>query len=922
MDFASQITRAPDPFEPDRGAETAELFPDAPRSARELLSGVGGCSPYLRGLAEKEAAWLNAALNERVALTFDAILDAVQEVPDNTLKVELREAKRRVALLTALADLGGVWTLEQVTGALTRFADLATDRALRGSLAAIVARGRAPMLENAGDCAGITVLAMGKMGAAELNYSSDIDLICLIDESRYEPADFDEARSASVKVVRNMASMLSDVTSDGYVFRTDLRLRPDPAVTPVCLSMDAAERYYESVGRAWERAAFIKARAAAGDIAAGEAFLDRLSPFVWRRHLDFAAIQDAQSMRLKIREHKGTNRPALEGYDVKLGPGGIREIEFYTQTRQIIAGGRDPDLRLRGTVEALGALQNAGWTDASEQLSADYRAHREVEHRLQMIGDLQTHLLPTAAEGFARLSAFMGMEEATLRHDLKDRLSRVGEITDEFFTPQATTAAPELSETAAEVVARWPTYPALRSERASEIFDRVKPQLLSRLTRAARPEEALGHLDGFLKGLPAGVQLFSLFDANPQLIDLIVDIAATSPALAQHLSRHSAVLDAVIGGSFFADWPGSKALSDDLAQTLQRAGDYESQLLAARIWRNEWHFRVGVHHLRGHIDGATSGRQYAAIAGTVLHALWPAVVTEFARKHGDPPGRGAAIIGMGSLGAEALSAVSDLDLIVIYDPGDQDTSTGPRPLDARTYFARLTQAYITALTAPMGPGRLYEVDMRLRPSGRKGPVATSLSAFQTYQTDEAWTWEHLALTRARPIAGTFAIAEDVEAFRRTLLQHERDKWATLKDVSDMRARLSDAKPGSGLWDVKSGVGRLQDIELLAQAGALLSGSSVRRTMEQIDAGAGALGLSGDDVATLKSANDLFWSVRAAARLVTGEVFEPKVAGAGGREFMLRETGEGDMEGLEKRIREGAKDAEHILGKILGRDEQT
>ncbi|MEM9343136.1 MAG: glutamine-synthetase adenylyltransferase, partial [Pseudomonadota bacterium] len=604
MTFASRITRTPRPYNPERGAETVACLPDAPTEARELLLGTGGCSPYLRGLIEKEAPWLRNALASKPEGTLETTLSEVRNLADEELTIGLRQAKRRVALLTALADLGGVWTLEEVTTALTRFADLATDRALAAAIAR--ATRRAPELE----AGGIAVLAMGKMGAFELNYSSDIDLICLIDDSRYEPSDFPSARAGAVKAVRAMAAMLSDVTADGYVFRTDLRLRPDPAVTPVCVSMDAAERYYESLGRAWERAAYIKARAAAGDIAAGEDFLERLTPFVWRRHLDFAAIQDAQSMRLKIREHKGTTRD-LDGYDVKLGPGGIREIEFYTQTRQIIPGGRDPGLRQRETVSALEALQAAGWTDAADQLTADYRAHREVEHRLQMIADRQTHALPTAPDGFERLAAFMDTDVIRLRADLSERFARVSRITEDFFTPHETRPTPELSDSSAQIVAQWPSYPALRSDRAVEVFNRIQPDLLDRLNRAARPEEALGHFDGFLRGLPAGVQLFSLFDANPQLIDLIVDICATSPALAQYLSRHSDVLDVVIGGSFFADWPGTKALTADL--TRQLTGDYETQLLAARRWRNDWHFRIGVHHLRGLISATTAGRQYAAI---------------------------------------------------------------------------------------------------------------------------------------------------------------------------------------------------------------------------------------------------------------------------------------------------------------------
>ena len=924
-DFAARMTRAPHPFDTDRGAEVAGLFGDLSSEMRALLRGVGGSSPYLKGLLEKERDWIAPALARPPEDVLDDLFADLDAVEDGNLADGLRLAKRRVALLAALADLAGVWQLEMVTTALTRFADLAVHRSIAALVRREIARGKLPGvdLDDAQAGAGMVALAMGKMGAYELNYSSDIDLICLFDESRFDPSDLHDARASFVRVARQMAQMLSEVTAEGYVFRTDLRLRPDPAVTPVCLSMDAAERYYESVGRAWERAAFIKARAAAGDIAAGQDFLARISPFVWRRHLDYAAIQDAHDMRLKIREHKspGSGR-TLEGLNIKLCPGGIREIEFFTQTRQLIAGGRDPELRLRGTVEALLALEAKGWAKDAAKLIEDYRAHRELEHRIQMIGDRQTHDLPSNPEDFDRLAALMGLEATVLRKEVSERLSRVAWITEDFFAPGAAKDAPDLTDTSRKIVARWPTYPALRSTRAVEIFERVKPEILSRLDRAAKPEEALVHIDGFLRGLPAGVQLFSLFDANPQLIDLIVDVASTSPALARYLARHAEVFDAVIGGGFFAEWPGWVGLEVELARQIATAPDYESKLLSARHWRNEWHFRVGVHHLRGLIDGNRAGVQYADIASAALHALWDPVVEEFAAKHGRPPGRGAAVISMGSLGAESLTATSDLDLIVIYDGDGEESSTGRRPLDVRTYYARLTKTFLTAFTAPMGPGQLYEVDMRLRPSGRKGPVATSLASFKSYQRSEAWTWEHLALTRARVVAGAKDLGDEVEAFRRTLLAEPSDKRAVLSDVAAMRARLDRAKPGQGVWDAKSGPGRLQDIALVAQAGALLSGSPERDVQRQITAGSHALGLGDASAQTLSDAYRLFWRVQAAGRLLTPEALDPDAVGEGGRLFLLRETCSTDIGALASRLEAQAAAAAGIVSKILPEAENS
>jgi [glutamine synthetase] adenylyltransferase / [glutamine synthetase]-adenylyl-L-tyrosine phosphorylase len=784
-----------------------------------------------------------------------------------------------------------------------------------------VARGKLPGMTEAdlATACGMFALAMGKMGAGELNYSSDIDLIMLFDDTRYPGEAYPEARTQLIRATRRMAATLSDMTAEGYVFRTDLRLRPDPSVTPVCLSMDAAERYYESLGRTWERAAYIKARACAGDLAAGERFLGHLTPFVWRKHLDYAAIEEAHDMRLRIREHKGLHGGALEGRDLKLAPGGIREIEFFTQTRQLIAGGRDPSLRVRGTVEGLVRLSQKGWLTEADAATfiADYRAHREVEHRLQMIADQQTHALPATGEGFARLAAFMDRDETELRADLTARIARVSALAEGFFAPGKARPEPALNSASAEIVARWPTYPALRSDRAMRIFQRLRPELLRRLAALDRPDEALVHLDGFLAGLPAGVQLFSLFEANPQLIDLFLDIASTAPGLAAYLSRHSQVFDAVIGGDFFSPWPGRAALEADLARRLAPVEDYERRLDAARRWQKEWHFRIGVHHLRGLVDGEEAAREYADLAEAVLATVWEVAVAEFAHRHGAPPGEGATVLGMGSLGSRRLTATSDLDLIVIYDPAGAEASDGRRPLPARTYYARLTQALVTALTAQMSEGRLYEADMRLRPSGRQGPVATSRAAFETYQREDAWTWEHLALTRARPIAGAPDLGARVEAFRRDLLGRGKDRAKILADTAGMRTRLATARPGQGPLEAKHGPGRLQDIALLAQAGALLAGTPAQDTGEQLAAGQGPLGLSEGDLAALRHADRLMWRVQAATRLVTAGALDPEAMGAGGRALLLREAGASDMAALEASLARAADEADAIIRRALG-----
>lgn len=926
MSLAQRLTRLPRPYDPDMGAEARAAVPALSGDVADLVAGAGGSSPFLKTLIEREAVWLQEAADDPEA-ALRAVGDDVTALPADRLKPGLRQAKRRVALMTALTDLSGVWSLEQVTGALSDFADLACQTALRAEIAALIRRGRLPGqgaddLDTAG---GMVVLAMGKMGAGELNYSSDIDLICLFDETRFAPDDFLDARQAFVRATRAMSATLSDRTADGYVFRTDLRLRPDPAVTPVCLSMGAAERYYESLGRTWERAAFIKARPAAGDLDAGARFLNELRPFIWRRHLDFAAIEDAHNIRLRIRETKGLGGPiVVQGHDLKLGRGGIREIEFFTQTRQLISGGRDHSLRVRGTLDGLAALTAKGWVprDVQQRLTTHYRHLREIEHRIQMVNDAQTHQMPKSNEGLERIASLCGVASDDLVEDLKQRMSEVHSLTESFFAAGSSETPMPVPETGldADILARWPNYPALRSERAAHIFNRLRPELLSRLARTARPDEALVALDGFLAGLPAGVQLFSLFDANPQLIDLLVDIVGTSPALARHLARNSAVFDAVIGGDFFADWPGRAALQAELTRVLAAEADYETQLDAARRWTREWHFRVGVHLLRGLTDAEDCGRQYADLAEAVLAALFPVVSAQFAQKHGPPPGRGAAVLGMGSLGAGLLNAGSDLDIIVIYDPSDAEMSEGPRPLAARTYYARLTQAMITAMTAPMSKGRLYEVDMRLRPSGSQGPVATSLASFQSYQQDQAWIWEHLALTRARVVAWAGpdgdALAGEIEDFRASLLHSPPPRATVISEITDMRGRIADAKSPSGVWDAKTGPGRAQDIELIAQAGSLLAGGGGRDVAAGLTAGVACGWLNDADAKALDGAYRLFWSVIIAARLISGGSAALDNMGEGEAAFLCRATGAQDIDALRAALEQGYGDAARIVARVL------
>ncbi|MCA8880685.1 MAG: glutamine-synthetase adenylyltransferase [Rhodobacteraceae bacterium] len=918
--FADAIIRLPLPFEPERAEDVLSGLDWAQGELRALLFGAAGCSPYLAGLIGRQRDWLETALAGEADAALAGVLDALAPGSVKETGTQLRIAKQRVALLVALADLGGVWPLDKVTGGLTRLADTALDVALKSALMPDVTRGRLPGAEEAdlADACGLFALAMGKMGAFELNYSSDIDLICLFDDSRYGTDDLPEIRAAMVKAVRRAMALLSDITDEGYVFRTDLRLRPDPSVTPVAISISAAERYYEGAGRTWERAAFVKARPCSGAVKAGRRFLKEIRPFIWRRHLDFATVEEIQDIRKKIRSHKGSTA-GLDGRNLKLGLGGIREIEFFAQTGQLIAGGRDPDLRVRETRRALSRLAAKGWVKPAdaEALDRDYVRLREIEHRMQMVQDAQTHHLPKTDAEWMRLAMFCGGDDvAALQGEMGEIFERVHALTEGFFAPERKRPAPpKMSETGERLVEAWQSYPALRSERARQIFDRLLPRLLHGFDRAARPDEAIIQFDSFLKGLPAGVQVFSLFEANPQLIELMVDISSTAPALARYLADNPGVLDAVIGGAFFEPWPGREALAAELAELLGNPDlDYEMQLDAARHWQKDWHFRIGVHHLRGLIAPDVAGAEYADLAQATLAAIWQATLAEFARRHGHVAGRGAVVLGMGSLGARSLTAGSDLDLIVIYDAEAEAESDGRKALPARTYYARLTKALVTALSAQTAAGTLYAVDMRLRPSGRQGPAATPWSGYQRYQREEAWTWEHLALTRARVVAGEAGLSRDVEAFRQEVLSGPRDGGTVTADLAAMRARLAAAKPRANVWDISNGPGGLQDIELFAQAVALLAGSRHRQVRDQL-ALKTALA-DPDDMAVLAQVHALQAAVKAAARLLTDQALDPEALGHGGQAMLLRDTGQADLAALQAALEDGQAAAGAVIDTAL------
>jgi glutamate-ammonia-ligase adenylyltransferase len=739
--------------------------------------------------------------------------------------VALRRERLALSLVVAIADLSGAWDLAQVTGTLSAFADRALDAAIGAAI-----RRRVPDAASTG----FSAIALGKHGAQELNYSSDIDPILLFDPDALPRRERDDPADAAQMVARRVVELLSTITAEGYVFRVDLRLRPQAEVTPLALSFAAAITHYESGALAWERAAFIRARAASGDVPRGQAFLDTIRPFVWRRSLDFGAIAEIGRLTTRIRDHYIGGQAVGPGYDLKRGRGGIREVEFYAQTHQLIHGGRNPALRLRGTRATLDALARAGIIASADaaMLGQSYDRLRTIEHRLQMVGDQQTHSLPAdpvAIDNVARLDG--RGDGAALVAELAQISEGVGARFDALiaaWAPRGAVAvgdrplAQDLAalgfaepEALATRIEGWSNgrYRALRSEAARDAFARIRSALLRALAAAPDRERALLRWEQLIEHLPSAINVFRLLEARPALFDVVMRVLAHAPRLADDLARRADLLDTLIDMTAF-DLPGSvDTIAARLART-ERGDDYQCLLDAVRRKVGEMRFALGVQLIEQANGALAIAAALSRVAEATIAVLSAAAEAEFAAVHGTVPGSRLVILGLGRLGGGALTHASDLDLVFLFSGDFSGESDGPRPLGATLYFARLCQRVSVALSAPTAAGALYEVDTRLRPSGTQGPIAVSLDSFARYQAQEAWTWEHMALCRARPVYGSADDLAALEAIIATVLQTPRDHHVLRADVLRMRGEMVRHKPAKGPLDVKLARGGLVDAEFI------------------------------------------------------------------------------------------------------------
>ncbi len=889
-----------------------------PAEKAVLAENIAGASPYLRQLMLRDPVFAGRVFSEDadqlLALQLAAVKDLAADLSQAEVMARLRQVKKRVALLVAVADLSGGWDVEQVTAALTDFADAALSAAIAWLLADYARQGKVALADPADPQAqcGYVALAMGKQGAHELNYSSDIDLIVLYDALTPLLADPQDAATFFVRFTRRLVQIMQDVTEDGYVFRTDLRLRPDPRATQVAISIDAAEIYYLNQGQNWERAAMIKARPAAGDTALGDEFLARLRPYIWRKYLDFAAIADVQSMKRQIHAVKGHGEVKVKGHNLKLGRGGIREIEFFVQTQQLIAGGRNPKLRGRSTIAMLTELAEAQWItgEAAAELTAAYRFLRAIEHRVQMVNDEQTHVLPEddrALLAMARFCGFTDLEsfDSAVRGVLEcvqGHYSRLFESADELGTAGGSLVFtggeddPETIETLSRMGYRSPSevsatirgwhfgrYAATRSAKARELLTELMPKLLTALSAMGDADLAFLAFDKFLSKLPAGVQLFSLLKANPKLLDLLATILGSAPRLAEQLSRRPQVLDAVLDPGFFSALPTEAEMAQMIAAAMPDGVETDEVADRARIVGKEQAFRIGVRVLSETAGAAETGLAFSQLAGLLLGRLHRAVNDDAVRRNGHVPGGRSAVIAMGKLGGNEMTAGSDLDLIIVYDAAaGADMSEGAKPLSTNQYYARLSQRLIAAVSAPTAEGVLYEVDMRLRPSGSKGPVAASLASFESYHRESAWTWEKLALTRARPVCGDPGLMNELALHIRAALCEARDAEKVRDDVVAMRKLMLKEQGTGGVWDVKRARGGLVELEFIAQTLQLIHAHAHPHVLDTNTLAAlhklHAAGLLADaDHAALKRAGLLYHRLTQMLRLCLDGPYDPAKA---------------------------------------------
>ncbi|WP_297322332.1 bifunctional [glutamine synthetase] adenylyltransferase/[glutamine synthetase]-adenylyl-L-tyrosine phosphorylase [uncultured Bartonella sp.] len=922
----------------------------------QFLATVMTLSPFLRETFIRNPVFIAPLLHENIATRLHQLLDEIinldraQNVTEASLMAALRRKKLESHVLIALADLGGLFTSAMTSEFLTRLAEATLGAAVRFLLRETHSQGKITLadFDNPEKDCGLVVLGMGKLGARELNYSSDIDLIVFIDEMSPHIGDQYESVDVFSKMMRRLIRIMQERTADGYVFRVDLRLRPDPGSTPLALPISAALHYYESRGQNWERAAMIKARPVVGDLKAGEAVIGELAPYIWRKYLDYAAIADIHSIKRQIHAYKGHGEIAVRGHNVKLGRGGIREIEFFVQTQQLIAGGRFPEIRGRRTVDMLAELCALGWinSETRDVLAEKYDFLRNVEHRIQMLEDEQTHILPEDDEVFFSVAYMMGYSDAkkftddfleclrtvekhyaALFEQEKELGSDAGNLvfTGEDDDPDTLATLAKLGfsrpSDICRIIRTWHfgRYRATQSAEARERLTELTPALLKAFGATKRADEALSRFDAFLQGLPSGIQLFSLLQSNPSLLDMLVLIMSSAPRLADIITRKPHIFDGMLDPAIFSELPTKTYLENRLEFFLSGVSNYEDILDQLRLFANEQRFLIGIRLLNGSIEGERAGRAFTDLADLMIAKTLAAVEEEFRRVHGFVKDGRVGILGMGKLGSFELTAGSDLDLILLYDYDENaEMSDGEKPLYISQYYMRLTQRLVSALSVPMGEGVLYDVDLRLRPSGNKGPVAVPFTAFGKYQRNEAWVWEHLALTRARAVAGDPLFLQRLEDEVRAIIALKRERKSVAGDVRDMRQLIEQEKPPLNIWDFKTMRGGQVDLEFIAQFALITHQSQfvIGRTTGEVLVNLPESFLDLTSIGELHHAYRIYTNLSQIMRLCLNDKLNPDDMPPGFADLLQRTAGEPDLQRVQSLIADAAKTVTEIFDRVV------
>jgi glutamate-ammonia-ligase adenylyltransferase len=803
-------------------------------------------------------------------------LNGVHQVEE--LSRILRQYRRRAMVRIAWRDLAGWADLAQTVADLSSLADACLDQACDLLFQWQSEKFGTPAAAD-GTRQNLVILGLGKLGARELNFSSDVDLIFAFPhngKTRGTPESMSNA-DFFIRLCRQLIKVIGNPTADGFVFRVDLRLRPYGESGPMAISFDAMESYYQEQGREWERYALIKARVAAGDKAAGKDLLERLKPFIYRRYLDYSAFESLRDMKQMISleiKRKGMHN------DIKLGPGGIREIEFFGQIFQLIRGGVTPalqDRRIQCVLKTL-AQENFISTDTCKELVDAYVFLRNTEHRLQEFSDQQTHTLPAAHSGKIRLAVAMGKQNpqaysAELENhrnrvhahfqmlletaetqgqdrEIEDRLHAVWQdliggaqarevlTTVGFEEPEAVLSCLDYLRNHLETRELSPT--------GKQRLDRLIPKILKQTALCDQPVSTLQRIIDLVKSIERRTSYLALLLENPTILAHLVKLSHASPWVTTFLSRHPVLLDELLDHRTLYKPPASADLKSELDRRIQQipSGDLEYQIEELCIYKQINVLRVAAADVTGTLPLMRVSDHLSEIAETILNQVVSLAWDHLAEKHGLPVSasdqasckKGFAVIAYGKLGGLELGYGSDLDLVFLHTGTADQTRGGKKPIDSAQFFNRLGQRVIHILTAHTRAGKAYELDMRLRPSGSSGILASHIDGFEEYHLKDSWTWEHQALIKARPVYGEKSLTERFEKIRREVIGRPRDKSELRKEVVDMRERMRSEllTREEGIFDLKQDVAGMVDIEFLVQYLVLLKSHEYPKLLQWTD----------------------------------------------------------------------------------------